>query len=327
VSGLGRDNQSHSATPGSGQRFQIIEAGAHRGRLARDILGWFRQRRTEVFERLDYWIIEPSVRRQAWQQQTLKDSGGHLRWARSLKEFEDGTKADPISVNRVIFSNELLDAFPVRKLGWDARHRTWFEWGVALERDQFVWRHCGSGLPRELHDHMSAALGLNHLDCRPTSLTEVLPDGFTIEVCPEATDWWRDAAHMVRPGRLLTIDYGLTAEELLIPERALGTLRGYHRHQLTTDMLARPGEQDLTAHVNFSALQNAGEAAGLKTETILTQAQFLTGILAEASNSQVGLGEWSPARRRQLQTLTHPEHLGRAFRVLVQANQMSQTAR
>lgn len=119
-------------------------------------------------------------------------------------------------------------------------------------------------------------------------------------------------------GRLLTIDYGLTAEELFAPERSGGTLRAYSRHAQRADALACPGAQDLTAHLNFSALEAAGEAAGLETETFTTQEAFLTRIAARAWEGKAALGEWTPARTRQFRTLTHPQLLGRSFRALVQ---------
>jgi SAM-dependent MidA family methyltransferase len=119
-------------------------------------------------------------------------------------------------------------------------------------------------------------------------------------------------------GKLLTIDYGFTADEIFSPARTNGTLRGYLRHHVADDILANVGEQDLTAHVNFSAIQKAGEETGLKTESFLTQPQFLTQILAKAQKEQ-NFGEWNSSRTRQFQTLTHPEHLGRAFRALVQS--------
>ena len=95
-------------------------------------------------------------------------------------------------------------------------------------------------------------------------------------------------------------------------------MRAYHRHHVSDDLLACPGEQDLTAHVNFSAIQKVGEAAGLITDSFSTQPKFLTRILAAAMKDKT-FGEWTAKRTRQFQTLTHPEHLGRAFRVLVQS--------
>jgi SAM-dependent MidA family methyltransferase len=116
----------------------------------------------------------------------------------------------------------------------------------------------------------------------------------------------------------MTIDYGLNAEEFFAPQRAQGTLRAYRCHRQTDDVLADPGEQDITAHVNFSALQSAGEAARLKTELLCTQTQLLTRIAERLWKAGGEPSAWKPEQTRQFQTLIHPDHLGRAFRVLVQ---------
>ena len=152
----------------------------------------------------------------------------------------------------------------------------------------------------------------------PSSLLAVLPDGYTIETSPAAEKWWRSASGILERGWLLTLDYGLTADELFSPARPRGTLRAYSRHHVSDDVLANPGEQDITAHVIFSAIQKAGEDCGLKTEYFGSQAKFLTEILAAADKTK-SLGDWGAKQARQFQTITHPEHLGRAFRVLVQS--------
>jgi SAM-dependent MidA family methyltransferase len=149
-------------------------------------------------------------------------------------------------------------------------------------------------------------------------LLEVLPDGFIVEILSAASQWWADTATVLEAGRLLTFDYGGSDSELLMPERASGTLRAYREHRLSSDVLASPGEQDITAHVNFSVIQAAGEAAGLKTERFDSQAKFLTEVASAAWDGDSGLGGWTPQHTRQFQTLTHPDHLGRSFRVLVQ---------
>src|SRR6185503_17404841 len=130
----------------------------------------------------------------------------------------------------------------------------------------------------------------------PAELMAVLPDGFTTELSPTAVDWWRNAAVTLKSGWLLTLDYGLAAEQFFGPERAQGTLRAYSRHQPGADLLARPGEQDLTAHVNLTALQQAGESAGMKTEGVFTQGEFLTRIAQTTWRDKSGLDEWTPAR-------------------------------
>ena len=170
------------------------------------------------------------------------------------------------------------------------------------------------GLPDALAGEFAAA----GLTLAP-ELLAVLPDGFTLELCPAARHWWRQAAAALRHGQLLTLDYGLTAEQILAPERSQGTLRAYHRHRVSPDLLAHPGDQDLTAHVNFTQLQLAGESAGLRTDSLSSQTQFLTAIAGQTWESASRFGEWTPSLTRQFQTLTHPEHLGRPFRVLVQS--------
>ena len=86
---------------------------------------------------------------------------------------------------------------------------------------------------------------------------EVLPDGFTTEVSPAATAWWRRASRALKTGHLLTIDYGLDGQQFFAPERKNGTIRAYHRHHSTSDLLLNIGEQDLTAHVDWTAAESA----------------------------------------------------------------------
>ena len=305
----------------------LVEAGAHDGQLAKDIMAWLQLKRPKLFEQIEYRVIEPSPRRQEWQKETLKNFAPRIRW---FTGFEHASRiTHHAKLNGIIFSNELLDAMPVHRLGWDAQNKKWFEWGVAVEGDKFVWARIPDTLaPRS--GERAGARGFDpssilHLLARrseaetaPSSLQAVLPDGYTIETCPAAEDWWREAANVLGHGKLLTIDYGFTADELFSPARPHGTLRAYYRHHASDDLLANVGQQDLTAHVNFSAIQKVGEACGLTTESFSTQSQFLTQILGKASKDD-SFGEWNTNRTRQFQTLTHPEHLGRAFRVLVQS--------
>jgi SAM-dependent MidA family methyltransferase len=272
-------------------------------------LNWLQLHRPKLFAEIEYCIIEPSPRRQEWQREMLKQFAPRVRWLSQFNNF-------PIQqFNGIIFSNELLDAFPVHRHGWDAKNKKWFEWGVAFENDRFIWTR----LPENLQP--------STFNLQPSGLESVLPDNYTIEISPAAENWWREAAGILARGKLLAIDYGLTADELFSPARTNGTLRAYYRHHASDDILANAGEQDLTAHVNFSAIQQAGEAAGLKTEMFATQAKFLTQILGktlpeksfELVAPKPGEGGWNSSRTRQFQTLTHPEHLGRAFRVLVQS--------
>jgi SAM-dependent MidA family methyltransferase len=278
---------------------RIVEAGAHDGKLAKDILNWLQLHRPKLFSEIEYCIIEPSPRRQEWQRETLKQFGPRVRWAADFESLSLVTR-HPL-LDGIIFSNELLDAFPVHRFGWDAKNKKWSEWGVMVEGEKFVW----------------AKIQNPEFRIQNPELESVLPDNYTIETSPAAENWWRAAAGILGRGKLLAIDYGLTADELFSPARANGTLRAYFRHHASDDVLANAGEQDLTAHVSFFAIQKAGEAAGLKTEMFATQTKFLTQILEKTLTEKAF--EWNSSRTRQFQTLTHPEHLGRAFRVLVQS--------
>ncbi len=298
---------------------QLVEAGAHDGRLAKDILSWLREHRRELWKGMEYWILEPSDCARGRQTKTLAEFSGKVCW---LTSWEAVPAA---SVNGVIFSNELLDAMPVHRLGWDAVAKEWFEWGVGVEDERFVWvRVAGSSATARRLLELAFDNGQIARDSPPSVvgyrlIEAVLPDGFTTEVCPAAVAWWQRAAAALRHGKLLTLDYGLEAEEFLTPARAHGTLRAYQRHHPTADLLANAGEQDLTAHVNFTALRAAGEKAGLRTEDCGTQARFLTRVAEATWSAPRTFGEWTSARRRQFQTLTHPDHLGRSFKVLVQS--------
>jgi SAM-dependent MidA family methyltransferase len=124
---------------------RIVEAGAHDGQLAKDILTWLQSSRPGLFGQIEYVIIEPSARRREWQRETLK-SFANVRWSDNFQSIASSTPHPALRtphLNGVIFSNELLDAFPVHRFGWDAKNKTWFEWGVAIEGDKFTWARSG----------------------------------------------------------------------------------------------------------------------------------------------------------------------------------------
>ena len=287
----------------SGGGAQILEAGAHDGHLAKDILGWLQKHQPAILDTTEYWILEPSARRKEAQQKMLADFAGKVRW------FDNWDALSADGVCGIIFSNELLDAMPVRRIGWDAAKQNWFEWGVTSDGCGLAW----TKLP--VSEQLAEQIASWKL---PPELLRVLPDGFTTEIGAAATTWWRQAARSLTKGMLLAFDYGLTREEFFTPGRKDGTLRAYHRHHSNADLLARPGEQDITAQVDFTAIRSTGEAEGLKTGKFAAQSDFLTGIVQSISQSDPATAEWLSTRARAFQTLTHPEHLGRAFRVLLQ---------
>ncbi len=274
----------------------LVEGGAHNGKLAKDILSWLRAERESLYQQINYYIIEPSARRTSWQKQQLLEFSERVHWVTSLDAF----KSCHPGVDGIIFANELLDSFPVHRYGRNEETGEWFEWGVTVEKGEFVWTR----------------LLNQQLDFVPMVPKEYSTQEFVHS--PQAEHWWSDAAQLLHCGKVLTFDYGFLEEEQAKEAGTQGTIRGYHKHQLTSDILANPGEQDLTAHVNFSNLQRIGEKAGLRTETIETQERFLSKLLSQAWNDKAVSGKWTAGQSRQFQTLIHPEHLGTRFRVLLQ---------
>lgn len=271
----------------------IVEAGANDGSLAADILSWLAANRPEFAARADYCIVEPIAQLQERQREKL--SNFNVTWVDSIDALP------PIC--GAIISNELLDAFPVHVFRWQKQEQQWREFGV---NSDFEFAPMSA-----LAEWSISALS----ELKP--LEPYLPDQFTAELCPAAEDWWRRAAGKLKHGLIIAFDYGDEASALWSPARAQGTLRAYRNHEIVTNVLDAPGEQDITASVNFTRIRKAGEEAGLTSAPLQSQAQFLMKIAAEFFTN--------PAAKdvRQFQTLTHPDHLGRAFKVLVQSRTSS----
>jgi len=287
---------------------QLIELGPHDGRLARNLLDALATVAPSTFARLEYVLVDPSPRRRAWQAELLAPHRERVRWVADLAELAPGT------VGGVIFGNEFFDALPVHRLGWDAAARAWFEWRVGWDGARFCWVRSPPDGTRDFPGaELREALAAEYPALGEPSVQAVLPDGFTVEVCPAARALWTAAARALGTGWLVALDYG-PDREALRPERPEGTLRAFTRHHQTADVLAEPGEQDLTADVNFPGLAAAGEGADRQTVPLCAQGRFLV----EALREQPLAAGWSAAQRRQFQTLIHPQHLGERFKVLVQ---------
>ncbi len=273
---------------------QIVEAGAHDGQLARDILTALRIQSPDLFSKSEYWILEPSSPRRTLQQRNLCAFGEKVRWFDSFHALPE--------VQGIIFSNELLDAFPVHRISWNAASQNWQEFYVN-NSSSFEWMVGDLSFP-------ATEISI------PKEILPHLPDGFQLEIGRAAAEWWQHAAAKLKRGKIIAFDYGYTIEEYLRSGKTGGTLRAYKDHRVSDDLLAHPGEQDLTAHVNFDQIRVAGEAAGLQTEDLLTQAQFLTPLFEQTfrASDKATLAK----SIRPFQTLTSPEHLGR-FKVLVQS--------
>ena len=224
----------------------------------------------------------------------------------AYQEVEGRRSALSSGVVGCLLSNELFDAFPVHRVRMVGRELR--EVYVTLADDgRFVEALDEPSMPR--------------LAARLASEGVELGEGWTAEVSLGAGDWMRDAAARLARGYAVTIDYGDPAERLYSERRCDGTLRAYYRHTASDDAYARVGRQDLTAHVDFTALIKAGEDVGLMPVTLMTQREFLTNLGSEVFLDAIAASDApKQADLKGLRSLLDPAGLG-GFRVLVQAKE------
>lgn len=286
--------------------FAIVEWGGGTGRLAGQILDELAANHMDVYEQVTYCIVDKSPLHRELHH--MLDERHEGRWTACGPE-EWLSENEPLPGGTVIFSNELLDAFPV--------HRVRFDGGAFLEqyvepdgRNGFapVWRSI-----RE-EDPLAAWLRGSGLDGR------LLP-GQQLEVNLEAEAWLARVAGRLDAGLLVTIDYGDTEERLYAAERYEGTLMCYRQHTAHDNPFIHVGEQDITAFVNFSALMRTGEKHGLRAVSCETQREFLLngGILERLQEHTVS-DPFHPVvrRNRAIRQLLVGDRMGDVFKVLVQ---------
>jgi len=297
-------------------RFTLVEMGAGQGLLAKDILQWLHQHSPELVAHLDYIIIERAaalLAEQKLQLQTLIDQGIHISWP-TLAELP------PNSITGCFFSNELIDALPVHQVIVQAGKLS--EIYVALPEDEqatqpFIERIDELSTPAIAH--YFEQVGIDLTDRR-------YPDGYRTEVNLAALDWLTQVTARLRQGYVFTIDYGYTSDRYYSPMRSAGTLQCYYRHRYHSNPYIYVGQQDITAHVDFTALQKQGEQCGLKTVGFTKQALFLMSLglsdrIASIAQSQItDLTSMNEILRRRdaLQTLIDPTGMG-GFGVLIQS--------
>jgi SAM-dependent MidA family methyltransferase len=281
------------------QPFTLVEAGAGAGRLAKQVLDCARESLGEFYSATQYVAVERSAVRRTAQMQNLKD---HIASGRFCSSGELPSEIP----NGCIFSNELFDAFAV--------HRAL----RANEDLQEVYvRHSKNRFCEELGPLSSIAIA-EYFKAQGITLNE----GQMAEVNLSACDWIEDAARRLNRGFVLTIDYGHEAQQLYDERHMRGTLLAYDRHRAGEDFYRAPGAQDLTAHVNFTALDLWGAHGGLIRAGFTSQMNFLLA-LARHSNfadlESAGATEHQQLAARSLfKTLIHPEGMGETFKVLIQ---------
>jgi len=272
--------------------FDVVEFGAGRGLLARDVLDALEQDAPDLRARTRYAVIDSSAAMRA-------EAARRAPEARVL-----GPAEAPLGGVGCVLAVELFDALPVHRVRRDRGRLV--EVFIGID---------GSGalVEREGEPTPTAAAWAERYGA-------VREDGTTAEVCPSVDPQMDALARAVERGVLLVVDYGDDAARLYGPARPCGTLLAYHGHTTNEELLERIGEQDLTAHVNFTALADRARALGMEVLGLTTQDRFLiaNGILE--AFAQPTLAESRDPRRVKARLralhLVHPAALGRTFRVL-----------
>ena len=268
----------------------VLEFGAGTGKLARDVLlaldaaGVLPER---------YCILDLSGDLRARQAETLAALQPALServvWLDSLPDKFTG----------VMLGNEVLDAMPVELVV--KQQGNWLLRGVTWESDQFVWQD--HALPDELRQQAEQL---------------AVPDDYVTELCPAAQAYIRSLAERLQAGLILLIDYGFGAGEYYHPQRNRGTLMCHYRHHAHDNAFLYPGLQDITAHVDFSAVARAGIAAGLQHLGYTTQANFL--VNAGITQLLMSVDPRDTARYLPLasaaQKLMSPAEMGELFKLI-----------
>ncbi|SPE29527.1 conserved hypothetical protein [Acidobacteriia bacterium SbA2] len=280
--------------------FSWVEMGAGSGLFAQDFLRWMKSARPDFAGALEYVAIEPGPRQCALLRERLAEAG--LR--AEVRLLENLEQLAPIT--GCFFSNELVDAFPVAIVTRAGGHL----------REIYV-----SAEGNELREK-TGRISNPAIAAAVARYAKQLEEGCRVEVNLAATHWMRSVAGKLFRGFAVTIDYGHLAQHLYTDDRPQGTLLAYHRHMPLDDALSAPGEIDLTAHVNFSALIDAGKEAGLEPTGFTSQERFLLA-LGEANQFadlyEPGATEVENLQARlKLKRLIHPEGMGNVFKVLVQ---------
>src|SRR5260370_30585753 len=269
--------------------FTILEQGAHHGEFAHDVLS--AAGKDSFFEKLRYQIIEPFSILRARQSETLREFEEKVSWAKSLSEV------DPFV--GVYYSNELVGSMPVHLIA--STGRGWREKLVAIERDKFVF--------------VDQAIADPALKVQVAKLPERAA-GYETEVNLPALDWIDNLSAKLIRGYVIAIDYGFARDEFYAPHRTSGTLQVRAQHRHLASPLEQIGHADISAHLDWTSLAERAEERGLRVHGFTDQHHFITGILSELLSEEVEKTVDAKAKRA-LQTLLHPEMLGRAFQVLV----------
>ena len=306
---------------GAPSRIGLVELGPGRGLFAQDVLDWSHKKFPDFLDALHYVLVERSARLRLRLQERFAERKDKVTILGSLEEW-----ANP-SGNTIVFANEFFDALPVEVIASDGALAIGIEgtrlvecWvAPSTEALEFLDRY---GVhPQALHrsgdpaDRSSRFAGSGQAQDGSAIFS-----GERVEATLAAVDYVRQLAAKVPRGFIVAVDYGYTREELLAG-RAANTVRAFRHHTLSPTVYDAPGEQDITASVNFSALRTTAVEAGMEAGDLVTQAEFLIGI-GEANQFGDAFEDTLLPQERakvtlQLKHLVTPAGLGEIFQVLV----------
>jgi len=287
--------------------FDLVEVGAGSGRLAADILRAMSRSHPDLPERVSLSLVEASPAARAVQAETLRGIFD--------RPFASSESA-PDKIEGVIFANELLDAFPVHQVVMreDGLKEVYVSCRADLRRANVL------GPPSSQLTLVEGPLSTPALADYLEHLHVVLEPGWRAEINLRAVEWVRDIARRLRRGFVILIDYGHEAHDLYSASHSAGTLTTFTRHtsgvpsadRSVPPWLEHAGDQDITAHVDFTSVRAAAEAEGLTTIGFLDQTYFILGLLGAQ-------GDHTPSFRERLalKTLLMPGGLGSTMKVLI----------
>ncbi len=279
-----------------GERMLLVEAGAVRGHLAIDIGEYFKKNNPSFYGRLELIIVEPHKPYRDIQFRETRDFFSKIDFSDTIEELGE--------INGVFYSNELFDAFPVDIVEFD---------GESLRQ---VYVGFFNGKFVEILDNPGEEVK-KFID----RFGITFEDRLRTEITLKATEFYGNLVAFLKRGAVLTIDYGYTMEEYLSQKRNRGTLMCYYRHQAHEDPFIKVGEQDITAHVNFSILKRVGEETGLVTAGYTEQQYFLMGcgFVDEVEMLKASLPQDEFEREIQkIKALMLPGGMGTTFKCLLQ---------
>ncbi len=279
---------------GQPEHLVVREHGASSGVLAYDIIAALSAKAPEVREALDYRLIDVNEHRAAESLAAMRDSG--------LGEIVRIEHPDDLAPEAgIVIANEVADALPVHRLVLrdGALRELWVDIDDA---GHFIDREADPS-PEVVAMDLDAYLPAAGVDL------DAFPEGARLDVSPATGEWIRGVADSLARGYAIVIDYGYDAATLYREHRLEGTVRGYHQHTVTDDPFVRVGQQDLTAHVDFTWLARAARDAGMVEVGLTTQSEFLT---------QLGLGEWLVEMQHDPETAIEEYYLaqGATYRLI-----------